>query len=151
MAEMNLIKKMLMVQRILVLMCIVVLFASCSSSRSVVTAESAQPRLVFGNGGGFTGVYTSYKLENDGRVYSLLPDSSWVKTNRINKKQCRKLFSQAEVLKNTQPATDYPGNITWFVLYNTGNELVEYKWGDFNVAAPEQIINLYNQLIKTVN
>ena len=139
-----------MTLRMLLLICIATLFVSCSSSGKV-TGNSTRPSLIFGNGGGFTGIYTIYKLNDDGRVYSVLPDSTQQRINHINKKKTRALFSQADQLKMTEPAFNHPGNITWFIRYKKGNELVEFKWGDSKVPVPDEIKNLYNQLIITVN
>ena len=138
-----------MTLRILLFICTTALFASCSSSGKV-SGDSSQPRLMFGNGGGFTGIYTSYQLDNDGRVYSMLPDSSRQKINRIRKKQTRKLFTQADKLKMAQPAFNHPGNITWYIKYQTENDFIEFRWGDSNVPVPAEIKNLYDQLITTV-
>ena len=135
--------------RILLFICTTALFASCSSSGKL-QGDASQPRLVFGNGGGFTGVYTIYQLDDDGRVYSMLPDSSRQKINRISKKQTRTLFTQADKLKMAYPAFNHPGNITWYIQYQTDEELLEFKWGDSNVPVPAEIKNLYDQLITTV-
>jgi hypothetical protein len=142
-------KHTFMTFRILLFICTTALFASCSSSGKV-SGDSSQPRLVFGNGGGFTGVYTSYQLDDDGRVYSMLPDSSLQKINRIGKKLTRTIFTQADNLKIALPAFNHPGNITWFLKYKTDDKYLEYKWGDSNTPVPAEIKSLYDQLIKTV-
>lgn len=135
--------------KILIFIGIYALFASCASSGKV-SDDSTHPRLIFGNGGGFTGNYTSYQLQDDGRVYSMLPDSSRQKINRIGKKQTRSILTQADKLKLAHPAFNHPGNITWFISYQTINEIIEYKWGDINVPVPTEIKDFYNQLITTV-
>lgn len=136
--------------KILLLLTIPALFASCASSGKV-TGDFAQQRLVFGNGGGFTGIYTSYELNDEGTVFTLLPDSSLQKVNRIRKKQTRALFTQADKLITAHPAFNHPGNITWFIKYYKGNKLHEFKWGDHTMPVSSEIKDFYNQLITIVN
>lgn len=138
-----------MTLKILFLISLSAFFASCASSHKA-GGISTQNRLIFGNGGGFTGKYTSCQLNDDGRVYSLLPDSSMRKINRLSKKQTRALFAQAESLRNEQPPFNHPGNMTWFITYHTSNEIIEYKWGDSNEPVPAGIKEFYGQLITFV-
>lgn len=134
-----------MTLRILLFICVTALFSSCSSSNKVADDKNSQ-QLIFGNGGGFTGIYTSYELNEDGRIYKLLPDSSKSKVNRIRKKQTRDMFEQADKLKMALPAFNHPGNMTSFIKYQTGGVFTEYKWGDPAVSVPAEIQDLYNQL-----
>jgi len=131
--------------KILLLIGISAIFASCATSGKV-SDDSSHPRLIFGNGGGFTGIYTSYELSDKGHVFALLADSSRQKVNHIRKKQTRDLFTQADKLMVAQPAFNHPGNITWFIKYYKGNELFEFKWGDDTMPVSSEIIDFYNQL-----
>jgi hypothetical protein len=134
-----------MTTRILILLFISAFFASCSSSGKVNNDAGAK-RLIFGNGGGFTGMYTSYELNEDGRLFSLLADSVQHQVKKLRKKQTSEIFAQADKLKMTQPAFNHPGNMTSFIRYKSGGVLTEYSWGDPGISVPAEITNLYSQL-----
>jgi len=135
--------------KILLSLFIAALFASCSSSGKVTTEAKSQ-RLIFGNGGGFTGIYTSYELHEDGRLFSQLTDSTQTQVNKLRKKQIRDIFEQADRLTMVYPAFNHPGNITWFIKYQSAVGSTEYKWGDTNVSVPGEIKDLYSQLNEIV-
>ena len=131
--------------RILFTLFIATLFVSCSPSGKL-TNDSDCNRLVFGNGGGFTGKYTSYVLFEDRHLFSLLPDSTLLPLKKLRKKQTRDIFNQANKLKMAQPAFNHPGNMTSFISYQADGILTEYKWGDPDVSVPNEIKDLYSQL-----
>jgi hypothetical protein len=134
-----------MANRILFSLFIIALFTSCSSSGKV-TGDPNGRRLNFGNGGGFTGIYTSYELYGDGNVFIVLPDSTLKPFKKLKKKIANELFSQADKLKIAQPSFNHPGNMTWFIKYHADGAITEYKWGDTNITVPDKIKDLYNQL-----
>lgn len=134
-----------MTNRILLSLFIISLFASCSSSGKL-TSDSNSQRLIFGNGGGFTGIYTTYELFEDGNVFILLPDNTLQPLKKIRKKKARELFSQADKLKIAQPEFNHPGNMTWFITIQANGMITEYKWGDANNSVPNEIEDLYDQL-----
>ena len=134
-----------MTNRLLFILFIITLFASCSSS-SKVTNESAGQRLVFGNGGGFTGIYTTYELCEDGSLFSLHTDQTKQVVKKLRKKQTREILEPAGKIKTAQPAFDHPGNMTWFIKYQVDGTVTEYKWGDSNSVVPNEIKDFYNQL-----
>ena len=131
--------------RILFTLFIAALFVSCSSSGKVTKAPDCD-RLVFGNGGGFTGMYTSYLLYEDRHVFSLMPDSTLLPLKRLKKKQTRDIFDQANKIKIAQPAFNHPGNMTSFISYQADGIVTEYKWGDPEVSVPNEIKILYSLL-----
>lgn len=136
-----------MIVRILFFICTITLFASCASTNKT-TAVSDSPRLIFGNGGGFTGAYTIFELKADRRVFALLPDSAQHQVKRISNNQAKALFAQADKLRASHPSFNYPGNMTWFIQYHVNNEIVEYKWGDTEKLIPSEVKDFYTQLIE---
>ncbi len=134
-----------MTNRILFFFFMITLFVSCSSSGKVTKDPSGQ-KLIFGNGGGFTGIYTTYELCEDGSLFSLHPDQTKQLVKKLRKKQTREIFEKAGKIKLTQPAFDHPGNMTWFIKYQAVGTVTEYKWGDSNTVVPNEIKDFYNQL-----
>lgn len=134
-----------MTNRILISLLFIVFFSSCSSSGKVTT-ESNSRRLIFGSGGGFTGIHTMYELFEDGNVFILLPDNTLQPLKKIRKKKARELFLQADKVKIAQPEFNHPGNMTWFIKYQADGIITEFKWGDANNSAPKEITDLYYQL-----
>ena len=134
-----------MITRILLSLCIVALFASCSSSGKV-TNDAKSEKLIFGSGGGFTGKYVSFEIYKDGRIFSILSDKSQSKVKKLRKKQTRKIFAQADSLKLNYPAFNHPGNMSYFIKYKFSGDSTGYKWGDSNFSVPIEIKDFYNQL-----
>lgn len=134
-----------MTTRNLLFLFIATLFASCSSS-SNLTENPDGKRLVFGTGGGFTGMYSIYELNEDGNLFAIFPDSISKPVKKLRRKQSRNIFAQADKLKLAQPAFNHPGNMTSFIKYKTDGVLSEYIWGDPNVSVPTEIKDLYSQL-----
>lgn len=130
--------------RILLFLLSITLFGACSSTGKS-TADS-EKRLVFGNGGGFTGQYTMHQLNSDGRVFVVLADSSKQLLKKVRKKQSREIFAQADKLQDTQPAFSQPYNMTWFITYFAGNKVTEYKWGAPDMPVDAEIKDFYTQL-----
>lgn len=108
--------------------------------------DTKSQRLIFGNGGGFTGKYTYYELYEDGRLFSQLTDSTHHELKKLKKRKIREVFVQAGKLKTAYPAFNHPGNMTWFIKYQSAKDSIEYKWGDTNVSVPADIKDFYNQL-----
>jgi len=131
--------------RVLLFLFITTLFASCSSTGKVTDNPNGK-RLVFGTGGGFTGMYSIYELNEDGNLFAILPDSTSKPLKKLKRKQTRNIFAQADKLKLAQPAFNHPGNMTSFIKYVSDSVLTEYKWGDPNVSVPAEIRDLYSQL-----
>ena len=133
-----------MIKRILFFLLAATLFGACSSSGK--STADTEKRVVFGNGGGFTGQYITYQLNSDGRVFTLLADSSKQLLKKLRKKQTREIFTQADKIKKTRPAFSQPYNMTWFIRYYSGNEVAEYKWGDPEMPVADEIRDFYTQL-----
>jgi hypothetical protein len=134
-----------MKNRILLSLFLIASFASCSSPGKVTRDPNGQ-RLIFGNGGGFTGIYTNYELYEDGNIFIFRPDSTLQPLKKLRKKQTHDIFMQASKLKISQPEFNHPGNMTWFIKYKVNGVTTEYKWGESNAPAPGEIQDFYNQL-----
>lgn len=134
-----------MITRILLSFCILALFNSCSSSGKLAN-DATSEKLVFGSGGGFTGMYVSFEIDKDGRVFNILPDKSLNEVKKLRKRQTREIFAEAGQLKISQPAFNHPGNMTWFIKYSITGDSTEFKWGDANFSVPGEIKDFYTQL-----
>ncbi len=131
--------------RILLSFFMIALFTSCSSSGKMAD-DTKSEKLIFGSGGGFTGVYISFEIHKDGHVFKILPDNSQNEVKKLRKKQTREIFTQANKLKLNQPAFNHPGNMTWFIKYKIAGDSSEFKWGDSNFSPPNEIKEFYTQL-----
>jgi hypothetical protein len=134
-----------MITRILLSFFIVALLTSCSSSGKVAD-DTKSEKLIFGSGGGFTGMYISFEIRKDGHIFNILHDNSKNEVKKLRKKQTREIFTQAGKLRLNQPAFNHPGNMTWFIKYKFAGDSTEFKWGDTNFSAPSEIKDFYTQL-----
>lgn len=134
-----------MTKQILLFLSIISLLVSCSSSANV-TNDPGGRILVFGNGGGFTGIYTNYQLDENGNVSALSADSTLKLIKKLRKKQTRDIFARADKIIIAQPSFNHPGNMTWFITYQVNGAENKYAWGDANISVPSEIKDFYNQL-----
>jgi len=134
-----------MITRILLSFFIIALFTSCSSSGKLADDKKSE-KLIFGSGGGFTGKYISFEIHKDGHVFNILSDNLQNEVKKLRKKQTREIFTQVNKLKLNQPAFNHPGNMTWFIKCWNAGDSTEFKWGDSNFSAPNEIKEFYTQL-----
>jgi hypothetical protein len=120
------------------------------------TGKSDQPatnrRLVFGEGGGFTGAVTTYTLQADGqlqRINSLTQETG--KAGSVSRKEAADFFARAESLIKANPDFNHPGNHYFFVKLEDGNAGQGVTWGDNAQPVPAGVEALYDELIKHTN
>lgn len=111
--------------------------------------QTTARRLIFGEGGGFTGAVTTYALQPDGqleRTNSLTKETK--KAGSINPKQAATLFARAERLIEANRDYNHPGNQYFFVQLEDGNTRQGVTWGADDQPVPEGLDALYEELLR---
>jgi hypothetical protein len=105
-------------------------------------------RLIFGEGGGFTGAVTTYTLQSDGqlqRTNSLTKETG--KAGAIPPKEAAALFARAERLIKANRDFNHPGNQYFFVKLEDGNAEQGVTWGASDQPAPAGLEAFYEELL----
>lgn len=128
------------------------LFCSCGkqepSALAVNAADSLHVQIVvLGSGGGFTGLWTGYSIEQDGSVFTWSgtdPDSS-AKTflKKLSKADISDLDS---VLSSSLPAVNDPGNFSYLIHYRQTEPVV---WNS-QTAEEGKLTDLFESLISKI-
>ena len=138
-------------RKVLVVLVISGFFASCKTPQ--YTLENLPPpKLVFGKGGGFSGLSDEYTLLKSGQLFlkSSMTDSLEV-LPKIKKQQVKALFASAEDLRMDTLQFNHPGNIYYFVNYvQDSTRKAEITWGDMNHQIPALIKEFHAQLYAAV-
>ena len=112
------------------------------------TPESLpEDRLLFGEGGGFAGIETTYTLLENGQVFKF--DSKApapVEIGGTKKKAANRLFETAESLGLLTLEFKHPGNIYQFIEFQDDGKKSRVVWGDKEHPVDPKIADLYQQL-----
>ena len=124
--------------------------AQCKSTR--YTPENLpDDRLLFGEGGGFAGLETTYLLLENGQIFrSDSKAPAWVEMSQIRKKTANDLFESAESLGLLTLAFKHPGTVYQFIEFQDDGKTNRVTWGDKGQSVTPQIAVLYQQLMQTV-
>lgn len=116
------------------------------------TAENLpEDRLLFGSGGGFAGIETTYTLLENGQLFKFDPKApAPVEIAGIGKKTANNLFETAESLGLLKLDFMYPGNTYQFIEFQDDGQKKRVTWGDQEHPVDPKIRNLYDQLVQLV-
>ena len=125
-------------RKILFLLSVVVLTA-CSTCK--VEKSTSIHEIQFGNGGGFTGIVTSYSLKSNG---ILLKEGK-----KISKLSCDSLEAIFEIAEQL-PKENFvhPNNTYSFIKVFSDGKTYYYSWSCGNMVPHEKIIDLHNKLMR---
>ena len=123
-----------------------VLIISCKTKKSISPANYKGEMIVVGNGGGFTGISTSYFLLKNGEVFrSGMSDTSYIKVGKIEKKIIDQQFSIYKDLHFQKVKLDDPGNRYHFMSIRQNGEENKLQWGRSELENP--LIGVYHDNI----
>lgn len=132
----------------LALMAISLLF-SCKASKAL-PHEYSKEQILFGDGGGFSGLLNTYVLLQDARLFQQVSDSTFQSMGKIDRSICKQIFQQTDNLRLDTLDFDFPGNLYYF--YGTRKETEESQivWGGAQANPPKEIVDLRAQLMEQV-
>jgi hypothetical protein len=128
-----------------------VLVVGCHSQK-YTPADLNVRQLIFGNGGGFTGKIMQYILLESGQLFvNNLITQETIETRKISRQSAKQLFKRARNIEWSKHNFDHPGNIYYFVRLKEDRMIQEAIWGSTEHQVPEQIQQLYDQLLTFVS
>lgn len=128
------------------------LLLGCNTTKH--TPETYQsPQLMFGSGGGFSGIEMTYSLFENGQMFVQKGvQAAQEAMGKVETNTCKQLFSNYDVLKLADYNFDQPGNAYYFVGFKNGNDIHKITWGAGNQDVSNNVkifYQLLNRLVKT--
>lgn len=106
-------------------------------------------QLMFGSGGGFSGLVSTYVLLENGRIYDKPPTGdAYSRLTKISRKKAHEHFETAEELSNSEDGISEPGNIYHFVWLISSTDTVSWTWGNPQKQPSEELEQLYKTLME---
>lgn len=127
---------------------------SCNNSKKVASqGVEIENYFIIGSGGGFTGLYTQYKIYNSGliEVYDF-ENESYGPYLTVDKNQVADFFNQ--IIKLDLKNTNYsiPGNISEYIDVLTDDQTTNHiVWADGANDFNPEIIQFYNSVMRLIN
>ena len=133
------------------LLCAALLAGQCKHPK--YTAQTLpEDRLLFGQGGGFTGIETTYILLENGQLFKFTSKGQEPEElPAAPRKQGKRLFEAAEKLGLLETDFSYPGNMYSFIEYQDDGQKRRIAWGDLEHPVEQKIKDFYDQLNQLVN
>ena len=114
--------------------------SNCSSNQNF-------KEIKFGEGGGFTGAVTEYRLKENGDIYkynSVDQESALVKS--ITAEELKAVKDKLSKIPKEALNVNHPFNVYRFIKVDS----LEAVWGDPSYTAPKELEDLYNYLNSAV-
>ncbi len=132
---------------------LLIALAGCKGQQA--TVKPTFKHFIIGQGGGFTGKYTEFKLHQNGTVEQKnFGAGIYEPYATMEKEAVTSFFNELAQLQLTNYTFNHPGNMTWYLEMPHNDELHTVKWGDHNhpvradVKAFYDKVNLYVRGLK---
>ncbi|RAW00615.1 hypothetical protein [Pseudochryseolinea flava] len=108
--------------------------------------------VVVGSGGGFTGAVTAYKITSKGKVFkgNGVTDIEYTACAKIKKSKAKKIIRSVHQQVDAIKSFNHPGNMYTFIAIESKGEQTRLTWGDNKIPAPENLKNLYADIMNSV-
>jgi hypothetical protein len=114
---------------------------------------SAQNRYItIGNGGGFSGSVTIFKITPDGKVLKGkgLVEIKYAEYGKLKKRKVSTFIKS--ISKQTSSLNfNHPGNLYYFLSYSEDGKERKVIWGDSSHSVNESIQKLYDDIVASLN
>ena len=104
-------------------------------------------QIVFGGGGGFAGIETSYTLLENGQIFKQVGmEGSFAELKPIKPKAAKALFDKVNSLQLFKLDIDKPGNMYYFLRQVTDHLDSRVNWGAGDYMPPQSLVSVYKEL-----
>jgi hypothetical protein len=104
-------------------------------------------QLIFGDGGGFAGIETSYILLENGQLFKQVGvDGPYQELKSIKPKEAKPFFEKVASLQLYKMDIEHPGNLYYFM--REVNEAIDSRvtWGAGDYLPPTALVSTYKDL-----
>ncbi len=126
---------------------------SCKNSETVTKTDTTLQKIAVGKGGGFTGAYTEFLLQEDGKVFK--KDFKYdrdVFTKTITKEELSYFWNKMEALNLDGVEINKPGNISTYIEIKEGDLSIDkIIWGANSYYPPSNIVEFHKELFKKLS
>lgn len=127
-------------QKLLTLLLIIIL-AGCSSAK-MNPLESKKDSIVFGSGGGFSGIENSTMILENGAIFELQNmRTKYQLKKKINKQDVQQLFSTFTLLGLDDMELNSPGNSYNYIEFHIQGDTKRLVWNSNAAPTEIQILN----------
>lgn len=133
-------------------------FFGCKSQTYQIN-EIPLRKIEFGSTGGFTGSKLTYTLLENGQLF-ISSDFEKKEEKGVSQMKAKKIFKEADKLKQTGYCKHDLGNMNNYIFFNTGTDSIMWNWpSEFSkrgittqikVTTPDSLQKLNGMLIKTI-
>ncbi|MCC6727160.1 MAG: hypothetical protein IT258_21835 [Saprospiraceae bacterium] len=129
-----------------ILAMLAMLFAACKTTK--YTPEKFPIRqVVFGDGGGFTGIETSYTLLENGQLFKQVGvEGAYMELKAIKAKKAKEMFDKVNALQLFKLDIEKPGNMYYFLRQVTDHLDSRVTWGAGDYMPPQGVVVVYREL-----
>ncbi|MCF8247736.1 MAG: hypothetical protein K9J37_20240 [Saprospiraceae bacterium] len=104
-------------------------------------------QIVFGDGGGFAGIETTYTLLENGQLFKQVGvEGSFTELKPIKPKAAKVLFDKVNSLQLFKLDIDQPGNMYYFLRQVTDHLDSRVNWGAGDYLPPQSLVSVYKEL-----
>lgn len=108
-------------------------------------------QVIFGEGGGFAGVESSYTLLENGQIFKQVgTESTYKELKAIKPKAAKEVYEKVNSLQLFKMDIERPGNMYYFL--QDVNEAIDSRvtWGSGDYVPPSSVIAVYKDLKELV-
>ncbi len=104
-------------------------------------------QIVFGDGGGFAGIETSFTLLENGQIFKQVGvEGAFEELKSIKSKEAKVLFDKVNSLQLFKLDIEKPGNMYYFLRQVTDNLDSRVTWGAGDYMPPQGLVSVYKEL-----
>jgi len=109
-------------------------------------------KVMFGNGGGFSGAVTTHVLLDNGQIFTnkSLSGDTWEETIRLDRKTTKALIEKAKALELDKLDHNYPGNTYKFIRVYGPSKEHYISWGAGDHPIAKAIESYYFELVNAM-
>lgn len=134
-----------------VLIITIVLIAFSCKSNKYTPADYPDDQIIFGNGGGITGIYTHYYLFENGQLFkNSSTDETYQKVKKLKKQQVTQLFDNYDALNLSSYQFDEPGNMSYYLEFKRDGKRHKIQWGNHQKTVHPNVNTIFKILMKFV-
>jgi hypothetical protein len=132
---------------------IVIVMFGCVSSESLNNENQNQKRYAFGQGGGFTGDYEEFILNENGKVYKYdFKYDREVYYKDLAKVDLHYFLEKIEGLGLDGVDINQPGNMTSYIDVRIGqNSINKIVWGSHQYYPPKELITFHKEAFQKLS
>lgn len=134
-------------KKFLPVLAMMLLFSQACKVAKYTPEKLPARQVVFGDGGGFVGIETSYTLLENGQLFKQVGvEGAFEELKSIKPKQAKAFFEKVNSLQLFKLDIEKPGNMYYFLRHVTDNLDSRVTWGAGDYLPPQALVSVYKEL-----